>query len=280
MSFLSRIQSLGLRSDLQLIDGEFSEGPDYLVVRSPKEPTYYWGNLLVFAGPPQDGDFETWEAHFAREFAAYPQVQHQTFTWDVDPESEGKPPGVQPFVDSKYEYEELVALTASSVRPPKHRNEDLIVRPLQGDEDWRDVMECQVASRDRQHSEASYREFILGRIRSYRARIAAGQGEWYGAFLEGKQVGSLGVFKFGELARYQIVTTVPERRRQGVCGTLVYESARRTLEDPEVTSLVMVADENYHAARIYESLGFEASEKMRGLCRWPRQARSTADAGA
>jgi hypothetical protein len=34
-----------------------------------------------------------------------------------------------------------------------------------------------------------------------------------------------------------------------------------------VETLVMVADESYHAAKIYESVGFAPQEKMYGLCR-------------
>jgi hypothetical protein len=33
-----------------------------------------------------------------------------------------------------------------------------------------------------------------------------------------------------------------------------------------IEKLVMVADENYHAARIYESVGFKPVEKIYGVC--------------
>lgn len=35
-----------------------------------------------------------------------------------------------------------------------------------------------------------------------------------------------------------------------------------------VDTLVMIADEHYHAARIYESVGFKPVEKIRGLTWW------------
>src|SRR6202012_2839935 len=54
----------------------------YLVVRSPTNPTHYWGNLLVFDEAPAPGEGERWEALFADDFADEPRVAHRPFTWD------------------------------------------------------------------------------------------------------------------------------------------------------------------------------------------------------
>ncbi|HEY1568662.1 MAG TPA: hypothetical protein VGF68_16660, partial [Solirubrobacteraceae bacterium] len=54
----------------------------YLAVRSPTNPTHYWGNLLVFDDAPAPGDGERWEALFVAEFADEPRVIHRTFAWD------------------------------------------------------------------------------------------------------------------------------------------------------------------------------------------------------
>jgi hypothetical protein len=35
-------------------------------------------------------------------------------------------------------------------------------------------------------------------------------------------------------------------------------------------TLVMVADENYHAAKIYESVGFRSTERQIGIDLWKR----------
>src|SRR3954447_3782903 len=54
----------------------------YLVVRSPGNPTHYWGNMLVFDAPPVDGARADWERAFDLEFGAEPLVRHRTFAWD------------------------------------------------------------------------------------------------------------------------------------------------------------------------------------------------------
>jgi hypothetical protein len=45
------VKSLGYRTDLifPTFDGEIIDRGDYLVIRTPKNPTFYWGNFLLFA---------------------------------------------------------------------------------------------------------------------------------------------------------------------------------------------------------------------------------------
>ncbi len=63
------------------------------------------------------------------------------------------------------------------------------------------------------------------------------------------------------IARYQQVETRPTHFRQGICGTLVYRSAQIMLEEGAADVLVMEADADYHAAAIYESVGFQRTER-------------------
>ena len=82
-------------------------------------------------------------------------------------------------------------------------------------------------------------------------------------------VADLGLFRDGDVARFQDVATDPSFRRRGICGRLVYEVARESLASGQVKTLVMAADENYHAARIYESVGFKPQERTATACRYP-----------
>ena len=62
--------------------------------------------------------------------------------------------------------------------------------------------------------------------------------------------------------RFQTVVTAPEHRRRGVCSRLVVEAAQRAAEDHGAERFVIVADANYHALGLYESLGFERRESV------------------
>ncbi len=63
------VKSLGYRTDLifPAFDGEIIDRGDYLVVRSPANPAFYWGNFLLFSQPPQEGDFREWRDLFTLE---------------------------------------------------------------------------------------------------------------------------------------------------------------------------------------------------------------------
>lgn len=86
---------------------------------------------------------------------------------------------------------------------------------------------------------------------------------WFGAFLGDRLVSSLGLFAVpGGLARFQDVETHPELRGRGLAGTLVHHASRHGLERMGARTLVMVADPDYLAVRVYRSVGFSGTETM------------------
>lgn len=99
----------------------------------------------------------------------------------------------------------------------------------------------------------------------YRQMARLGRGEWFGAFYQDRLVADLGLFCESGIARFQSVETHPDFRRRGICGALVYQASRYGLERLEADVLVMIADEHYFAAHIYETIGFKPAERQVGL---------------
>jgi hypothetical protein len=89
---------------------------------------------------------------------------------------------------------------------------------------------------------------------AYRQLSDKGLRNWWGAFIDGEQVGRLGLFFFERVGRFQSVITAEHQRNKGVCKTLVAKVTKDTAELWD--QLVMVADESHHALHIYEALGF------------------------
>ena len=56
------IHSLGYLTDLFFsdFDGLTTDRGEYLVIQTPANPDFYWGNYLIFANPPAKGDFDRW----------------------------------------------------------------------------------------------------------------------------------------------------------------------------------------------------------------------------
>lgn len=261
----------------------------YVVVRSPANPTHYWGNLLLFDDPPAPGDRERWEALFATEFAGQPASDHITFGWDRCDGELGA--AGSEFAAHGYELEHNTGLVAApaQIRHHPRANRDVEVRRLDPRPEadaalWDAVVELQVTGRDtaRFPAEAPQRAFYTARIRELRQMFCAGGGGWYVAIDPAAGaagvVGSLGIVVTSGRARFQAVDTVPSHRRRGICTRLVVDGARDAEERHGARQLVIVADPGYHAMSIYESVGFVRAETAAGVCLVPARAR-VADGG-
>ena len=139
---------------------------------------------------------------------------------------------------------------------------------LETDDEWLAATENQIRCRDDEHGEAGYRVFKEAEMRRYRAMAQAGRGAWFGAFLDGTLVADLGIYCDGGLGRFQTVETHPAFRRRGLAGSLVFQAARHALGPMRMETLVLVADADSPAERLYRSVGFLPTEYQVALERW------------
>jgi len=264
-----KVKSLGYKTDLIFpgFDGDIIDRGDYLVILTPDNPTFHWGNFILFKNPPKNSDFLLWKNIFNREIASILKANHMAFGWDT---SDGETGEVELFTDDGFDFFKSIVLSTDDVNLPKKHNTEIVIRPISEDWEWQQAQSNQIACREQGHDIASYTQFKSDQMRRYRKMTKAGIGQWFGAFLENHLVADLGVFAINNTARFQNVCTHPDFRRQGICGTLVYESSRYAFEKMDVKTLVMVADEDYHAARIYESVGFKPRERQVGLSWWKK----------
>lgn len=266
-----KLTSLGYQTEvfLRQFEGEVIERPDYLVLRTPRNPGYRWGNFLIFGEPPKQGDLEKWKATFAKEIGTPPQYTHFLFCWDgVD----GNTGDVQPFLEAGFELVKTVVMTATarSITSPPKVNHNCVSRTFK-EEDWQEWISLKRASElaypesEREPDNEGFRRYLENKASEYQRMIEAGLGHWFGAYVDGRLVSSLGLFVWNSLGRFQIVDTHPEFRRRGLAGTLVYHAAQKGFTDLGAKTLVICADPNYVAAGIYESVGFKTTERQTAL---------------
>ena len=77
------MQSLGFRTDLALLEragSTIEDCGDHLVVRSPSNPTFYWGNFLLLDHVPAADRVDGWLDRFD---AALPGARHRSFGFDA-----------------------------------------------------------------------------------------------------------------------------------------------------------------------------------------------------
>jgi GNAT superfamily N-acetyltransferase len=259
-----RVDSLGFQTDLMLRLLEGSKIVDhggYLTVRSPGNPTFWWGNFLLMPESALRDEAAAWMARFTE---AFPRAAHMTIGVDGTGGWARQP---AEYLAAGFRFEHSTVMTAAAVREPPHRNDAAECRPLATEDDWRQAIELRLACTE---EPSGAREFCERRIADERRLAEAGHGACFGAFQDGRLAAQLGLFSDGgKTARYQNVETHPSARRQGLAGTLVYHAGCYGLGALGASTLVMVADPGYSAIRIYRSVGFADLETQLSLLREP-----------
>lgn len=262
-----RVRSLAYRTDMlirRLAGSAIVDHASYRVVRTPTNPHFWWGNFVLV----RPDDLPEAPALFAAEF---PEASHLAIGVDGTEGEAGDPDGWERLGIT---VETDTVLTASSLLAPARRAEaDL--RALLTTEDWEQVAELRHACDESEPSEenTAFAEeniaFAAAKLAEERRLCEAGDAGWFGAFVDGVMRASLGVLLDGEgLARYQHVETHPAFRRRGLASSLVHFAGMEAVAKGART-LVIVADPNAEAIRIYRALGFRETERQVRLQRAP-----------
>ena len=258
--------NLGLATDLWLHTetGMVESRDDYVVVRTPAAPEYFFGNMLVLRQRPLAGDLRRLEDDFARLVGTPPLIEHRTFTW---PEADDDVITLDAFVEQDYEATVCRVLVSRPEDIGRVSINPLVkVRPFAVQRDWDNWSRMQLDDMPNPLDVTSQRYMAYQQI-AYRSLIERDLGNWWGAFIDDEQVGSAGLFFVDGIGRFQSVITEPKHRNKNICKTLVSEVIRLNAGRSE--RLVMVADESYHAGAIYEAMGFRPQGRVASLCQEP-----------
>ncbi len=268
-----KIDSKAFLTDLffHRFTGIVLEYDEFLVIKTPTNPTFFWGNLLYFKNPPTPYSYLLWKELFNDQFKTM-GVEHMTFAWDSITGDVGSP---ELFLNDGFNLETSIVMVADTIVKPKKINHELQIKLIDNESDWEKVIENHVLCRAEHFQEIPYRKYAAKKIADYRLMIKDQKGFWVGAFLGERLVGDLGIFAQNGLGRFQTVGTHPDYRRQGICSTLVYQTCLFAMEQMQVKEFIMVADPFYHAAKIYESVGFLPKEMQIGLCKFNEELWAT-----
>ena len=263
-----QVRSLGYRTDLmvrRLAGSQITEGVGHLVIRTPRNPSFYWGNFLLFPSAPAPGDIEGWLDLFAAEF---PRADHVAFGIDG---TDGPPVATAELGDAGLTIDSGIVLTAQGLREPARPPADGTARPLRTALDWQQAVELRVAVGESEGSASpEHRTFLESSVAEARHLVDLGHATYFGAFVDHRLCAYLGlVSDGGPVARYQSVETHPDYRRRGLAGDLVYRAGLHGLEDRGARTLVMVADPVGPAIGLYRALGFSGEEQQAELLRAP-----------
>jgi GNAT superfamily N-acetyltransferase len=237
---------------------EVIDRKDYVVIKTIDNPTYRWGNYILFSKAPKDSDAEQWPAIYREEFKDFESINHMTFTWDTATETRG---ATKRFTEQGFKLEQGTGYRGVELTKPEKFNSELQVKKIVSDDEWEATIKLQILSNANTFGRGQFEVFKRRQMAAYKKMIDLKKGIWFGAYLENELVGDLGILYEGDLGRYQSIETHPSYRRIGISRTLIYQAGEQVQKDFGVKQLVLESEAQSQASRVYESVGFVPVEK-------------------
>lgn len=270
--------SLALQSELVVaqLEAELTEHDEVWRLHTPSHPSFYFGNLLALKVPILSKPKAEWEALFASQFPANPEIKHKTFTW-VNRQQETRS-DLSDWLGDHYDFDEthILGMAPSGLKAIALNN-SLKISAIESEGDWEQWQALAFLEKNDEHDKDELKAYLKGRADNYQALAKRSAGEYLGAFDGDRLVGYAGLYHRGEMARFQNVHVIPEYENQGIARTLLARLIERA--PANIEQLIIVADEHYHASKLYQALGFQIVERERSLCWWPERARQRQGAG-
>jgi ADP-ribose pyrophosphatase YjhB (NUDIX family)/GNAT superfamily N-acetyltransferase len=234
---------LGWHTDLavhRLSGATITEHSDHLVVRTPAEASYHWGNFVLVTDPDRLDD----AGHWVRVFEdALPDARHRAIGLVAEPANRI----AWAAAGLVLEHEDVLATATGPERRPLA--DGYRVREIRSDDDW----EQQAAPDDPTPARV---EFARRHAESRRRIVERGDAAFFGAFDGDRLASSLGIVDCGDgIFRYQEVRTDGQHRRRGLAGHLLGVAADWAAARG-CRRWVIVADADSDASRLYQAVGF------------------------
>lgn len=257
---------LGWHTDLavhRLSGATITGHSDHLVVRTPAEASYHWGNFVLVT----DADALDDAGHWLRVFEdALPGARHRAIGLVAEPANRI----AWAAAGLVLEHEDVLATGTGPERRPLPEGYE--VREVRTDDEW-----AQQARPD--DPTPAHVEFARRHAETRRGLVERGDAAFFGAFTGDRLTASLGIVDCGDgIFRYQDVRTDEQHRRRGLAGHLLgvaadWAAARGCRQ------WVIVADADSDASRLYQSVGFAPVQRSCQAYRSPDRVRVPA-AGA
>jgi len=220
---------------------------DHLVVRTPANPDYHWGNCILVLDERTVADAERWTGVFE---AAHPHAG-----W-VSVGLVREPADATAWAARDVVIEGDDVLTSPGLPRSTPLPEGYTVRRIAGD-DWEQVVAAEIADNELTGAyEPGLHERFARAQTELRHRLSdADVAAFFGAFADGLLASSLGIVVCGATARYQSVGTDAGHRRRGLAAHLLGVAADWSA-GKGCDRWVIITEAGNPAGRLYRSVGF------------------------
>lgn len=233
---------------LRLTGSEITHAEDHVVVRTPHNPGYRWGNCILVLDAESINNPTLWISRFTELFPdkgwnsiGLPEMPSDRRSWE----------------EKGFYLEKLDVLTTTRLPKQTTMPERYTVRQF-SDDDWTQLTQLEIKGfgHDSNHDKNEIEDFVRQTNRVRQQLCQNGNAAWFGALLGDQLISHLGVVKCGETARYQSVETDVEHRRKGLASHLLGKAAEWSRRQG-CDNWVIVTEETNDAGRVYRRAGFE-----------------------
>jgi len=251
---------------LHRLDAQILERPDCLVVRTPSNPTYYWGNCLLLPALPRDEDLAHWLGRFYEEIAAHqPASRHVAIGAEVDFTGQRLP--AWEAAGFALNVEAMLRLRRNEAcPPPRPARGSVELRLLELPRDAEAIAAIEITDAGA-FEPVGYRAYLAQQHARFARLQAMGQAQWFGLVCDGTLAATCGLLRDGAIGRFQRVIVHPDFRRRGLAGAMVHGVVRHAFDALGLDELYMAAVPGDVAIGIYRSLGFRDISSGIGLQR-------------
>lgn len=243
--------SPGWATDLAILEHSGSiieDRGDHLLIRSPSNPDYHWGNCLFVTEGSAVNDATGWVAEFQ---SAFPEADWIALglTRMPDDHEAWAAHGLG------LERDEVLSTRTLPLEAPLP--DGYTVRPLDGP-DWDSSIARVIAEnlRTQEFDPRTHERFARAQAATQRDLSDRGVGARFGAFAGAALVAEVGIVRCGTTARYQSVGTEEAHRGRGLASHLLAVAARWAAERG-CDQWVIVTEATNPAGRVYRRAGFE-----------------------
>jgi len=232
-----------------------------VLVRSPHNPDFHWGNCLFVTDQAAVNDAARWVTTFE---SAFPEADWVALGLTRMPDDGDA------WAAHGLELELDEVLTTSTLPRQTAPPEGYTVRRLDG-QDWESSVGRMVAEnlRTGEHEARAHKRFARAQAATQRALSDRDVGAWFGAFADDALVAELGIVRCGAMARYQSVGTDEEHRGRGLASHLLGVAAQWAAGQG-CDRWVIVTEATNPAGRVYRRAGFEPDSGNVTAYRTPR----------
>jgi GNAT superfamily N-acetyltransferase len=231
---------------LELSGSVVEDRGDHLIIRTPLNPTFHWGNCILVTDPAAVDDAQRWVRVFGSVFPSASWIAIGLTQMPSDTEA---------WTGHELELDEV--LTSATLPRQTPLAEGYRVRRLAGD-DWEQAVALDIVENERTETwdPAAYERFARARTRARRSVCDRSLAAYFGAFADGRLAASLGIVCCRTTARYQDVLTDARHRRRGLASHLLGVAARWAATQG-CNRWVIVTEAANPAARVYRNVGLE-----------------------